>query len=184
MCSPSRSTRFVAAVIAALALTACASMTVNSYLERGIDFTRYRTYNFTPTDSASTGDPRLDNNRFFHERVQADVEKQMAARGFEKTAAPNADLLIHYHASITQEIDVNDIDRESGYCRTNDCRPYVYDAGTLLFDFVDRRTRMLVWRGWAKGSMDRVLDSQEWMEQKIDDAVTRILARLPGNIRG
>jgi hypothetical protein len=30
-------------------------------------------------------DPRLDNNPFFLRRLQADVEKELAAKGFEKT---------------------------------------------------------------------------------------------------
>jgi hypothetical protein len=55
----------------------------------------------------------------------------------------------------------------------------VYDAGTLLIDLVDARTNRLVWRGWAEGSVDGVIDNQEWMEARIDEAVTRILERLP-----
>ena len=55
----------------------------------------------------------------------------------------------------------------------------MYDAGTLLLDFVDARTNMMVWHGWAEGSMDRVIDNQEWMDQRIDDAVTRILQKFP-----
>lgn len=63
--------------------------------------------------------------------------------------------------------------------RTYDCKPYVYDAGTLLLDFVDARTNKLVWRGWAERGMDGVIDNQEWMEEEIDEVVTRILERLP-----
>jgi uncharacterized protein DUF4136 len=55
----------------------------------------------------------------------------------------------------------------------------VYDAGTLFVDLVDTRTNRLVWRGWAEGSVDGVIDNQEWMEQRIDHVVTRILQRLP-----
>jgi hypothetical protein len=155
-------------------------MNVSSYLERGADFTRYRTYSWGPADALDTGDPRLDNNPFFHERIQADVEKQLATRGFEKTASGVPDLLVHYHASISQRVDVNGVDRESGYCGDSDnCRPYVYEAGTLLIDFVDARTDKVVWRGWAEDTVDGVIDNQQLMEQKVDKAVTRILQRLP-----
>jgi hypothetical protein len=78
---PSRLGPIVALAVSALTLSGCATMNVNSYVERGIDFNRYRTYNWGPADALSTGDPRLDNNRFFHERVQADVDQQLAARG-------------------------------------------------------------------------------------------------------
>ena len=60
-------------------------MRVNSFLERGLDFTRYRTYSWAPGDQLVTGDPRLDSNPFFLDRLQADVDQQLAARGFAKT---------------------------------------------------------------------------------------------------
>lgn len=179
MYSSSRLVRFAAVALSALALTGCATMRVGSYAERGFEPTRYRTYNWAPADSLSTGDPRLDNNPFFRGRVQADVEKQLATRGFEKTPSEKPDLVLHYHVSINQQIDVNGADRESGYCDANDCRPYVYEAGTLVLDLVDTRTNKLVWRGWAKDIVDGVIDNQELMEQQIDAAVTRILERLP-----
>jgi hypothetical protein len=164
--------------MAGLVLTGCAApMSVSSYLERGIDFTRYRTYNWDPAGPQATGDPRLDNNPFFQERVQADVEKQLATRGFEKSTSGTPELLIHIHASITQELNVNNADQRYGPC--DDCKPYVYDAGTLLLDFVDTRTNKLIWRGWAEGSMEGDIDNQQRMEEKVDRAVTRILERLP-----
>ena len=45
--------------------------------------------------------------------------------------------------------------------------------------FVDTRTNRVVWRGWAEGSVDGVIDNQQWLEQRVDEAVRRILARLP-----
>ena len=180
MVSLSRFARFGALTIFAAALTACAAtMRVNSFTERGADLSHYRTYSFGPTEAVSTGDPRLDRNPFFYGRVEAAVEKQLAATGYEKTASATPDLLIHFHASMTQEIDTSELDQKYGYCSSSDCRPFVYDAGTLLLDFVDAHTSKLVWRGWAEGSMDGVIDNQAWMEQKVDDAVKRILARFP-----
>lgn len=178
MCSRIRLVRLVVGVLCAFVLTACAAtMHVNSYTNRGSDFKRYRTYGFAPADRMSTGDPRLDGNPFFNERMRADIEKQMAAKGFEKIAS-SPDLLVHYHASFTQQVDANVLDREYGYCKAGDCRPSVYDAGTLMVDLVDRRTNALVWRGWSEGSVDGVIDNQAWLEQKVDDAITRILAQL------
>lgn len=178
MSTPSRLRLFAAAALVAFPLAGCASIDVSSYVARGMDVRQYQTYDWGPMDALSTGDPRLDNNRFFDERVRADVEKELARRGFEKKTSGMPDVLIHYHASIAQRIDASAIDREYGYCEHGDCRAYVYDAGTLLIDFVDSRTNRLVWRGWAEGSMDPI-DNQEWMEKSIDEAVTRILKELP-----
>jgi len=171
--------RLVGTATAAFVLAGCASMQVNSYIGRGVDFAQYRSYTWAPTDRLSTGDPRLDNNPFFQERLRADVEKQLATRGFEKREAGTPDLLVHYHASVNQRIDVNGVDREFGYCDRGECQPFAYDAGTIVLDLVDARTNALVWRGWAKDNMDGVIDNQDWMEEKIDQAVTRIMQTLP-----
>lgn len=172
----SRPGKFSALALSALTLTGCASMNVNSYVERGVDFTQYHTYNWAPDDRLVTGDPRLDNNPFFLERVQADVDQQLASRGFEKTTSETPDLVLHYYASITQQLNLNGTDQKYG-CKG--CEPFIYDAGTLLFDFVETRTNRVVWRGWAEGSIEGVIDNQAWMEKKIDQIVARILAIFP-----
>jgi hypothetical protein len=154
-------------------------MNVNSYIERGVDLRQYRTYGWAPPDTWSTGDPRLDNNRFFDERVRAQVEKELARRGFERTDAESPDMLVHYHASVSQEIDIRELDSSESYCANNDCGPFVYDKGTLFVDLVEPRTDTVIWRGWAEGSIDGVIDNQARMESQIDEAVVKILARLP-----
>ena len=167
----------------ALALTGCApSMRVNAYPDRAIDFARYRTFSWDAAERQATGDPRLDNNPFFHGRIRAEVEQQLAARGLERVAPGSADLVIHVHASINQRVEPEVMDRRAGYSSyppEDVPRPFVYDAGTLMLDFVDTRTNTVVWRGWAEGSMDAVIDNQDWLEQRIADAVTRILRQLP-----
>jgi hypothetical protein len=169
----------IAAVLAAIALTGCATLRVNSYLERDADFTHYRSYAWSPRDGLSTGDPRLDNNRFFSQRVEDAVNLQLAARGFEQAGPGAADLLIHIHARVDQRMDASALDPEYRRCDVENCRPQLYDAGTLLIDFIDTRTNRLAWRGWAEGSFDGVIDDQRWMEETIDNAVAQILARLP-----
>jgi hypothetical protein len=165
---------FVPAV--AMALTGCATMRVGSSLvERGTPFAQYHTYKWAPAKAFETGDPRLDNNPFFQARVQADVEKQLAARGLERTTSGGAELTIYYHTNVTQQFDLSP--QKYGYC--SECKPYVYDAGTLVVDFVETRTARLVWRGWAEDSLEGAVDNQRSMEKKIDEAVTRILRRLP-----
>jgi hypothetical protein len=165
--------------VAALALSACAPLRVNSYLERGADFGHYRSYAWRASDAFSTGDPRLDNNRFFSERVESAVDRRLTMRGLQKVEPDTADFVIHIHARVEQRLDTNEIDREYRRCDVAECQPMVYDAGTLMLDFIDARTNALAWRGWAEGSLDGVIDDQRWMEATIDEAVEKILTRLP-----
>ena len=149
-----------------------------SYSDRATDLSAFRTYAWGPVDTGGTGDPRLDNNRFFEDRIRHRVEEELSARGFEKTDAATPDLFVHYHASFSQKIDVREIDR-SYASSIVDQQPVVYDAGTIFVDLVDARAKTLVWRGWAEGTMDGVIDNQGLMESRVDDAVMRILRRLP-----
>jgi hypothetical protein len=55
----------------------------------------------------------------------------------------------------------------------------VYDAGTMVIDVFDTDTRALLWRGWAEGTFDRVIDNQRALEQRIDEVVAKIMARYP-----
>ena len=168
--------RLTLAAAAALALAACATTNARSYAERASDVGRYRTYAWGPATVQTTGDPRLDNNQFFKERVEAAVERQLGARGFEK-ATEVPDLLIRYYASVEQQMSADGADRP--YVSCEECRPFVFDAGTIVVDLIDARTRRLVWRGWEEGSFDGVVNDQAWMEKRIDRSVARILEQLP-----
>jgi hypothetical protein len=169
-------------ILALLLASGCASsMTVSSHVERGLDLSRYRTYDWGPADALPTGDPRLDKDPVFKDRVQGAVEKELAARGFELLNGGAPDLLIHYHANISTRIDVNRVDRTYGYCARGDCPPDVmeYEAGTLVLDIIDARSNRLIWRGWAQNSVEDALDDPDRMARLIDEAVTRMMRRLP-----
>jgi len=75
-----RLVRLPALFLLAFAAVGCAPMTVSSHVERGLDLTRYRTFEWGSADALPTGDPRLDNNRFFIERVRDSVDRELAAR--------------------------------------------------------------------------------------------------------
>lgn len=179
--NPHRIAQIATFTIAVVAVSSCASLDVRSYVARGANVEQYRTFAWVPREELNTGDARLDNNRFFDDRVRMDVERGLAARGFEK-ATDTPDMLIQYHASVSQQIDWRESDRQYGTCEDNDCRPFVDDVGTLVIDVVNAQTRRLVWRGWAKDAFAGVVDNQSVMEARIDEAVRRILEKLPRSL--
>ncbi|HLG57594.1 MAG TPA: DUF4136 domain-containing protein [Vicinamibacterales bacterium] len=168
--------------VTACAVAACATMRVSSHVERGRDFSQYRTFDWGPADALPTGDPRLDKDPFFQDHVEGAIEKQMAARGFERSAVADApDVRIHYHATIDQRIAIDEVDRRYGDCYSDECYPHVtdYEAGTLVVDIVDVRTNALIWRGWAQKSVEGVLGNRDRLARTIDEGVTRMFLRLP-----
>jgi hypothetical protein len=122
-----------------------------------------------------TGDPRLDNNEFFVTRVRTAVERALAARGWTKAADPR--VLVHFHASVVQDLRFVGAETATGYCA--DCQPEVYDSGTLLIDIVDAADDTLIWRGWAKGNVDGLVDNQRWLDEQVDRAIVKIFDRWP-----
>jgi hypothetical protein len=166
---------------AAFVSTGCATMNVSSHVLKSADFAQYHTFEWGPADALPTGDPRLDRDPFFQDHVQGAVEKGLAAKGFARVSSGTPDLLIHYHANISHRLDINRLDRERGYCYDDDCRVRTVDveAGTLVLDVIDARTNRLVWRGWAQHSVEDMLHNRDRMEQKINEAVTRMLEQLP-----
>ncbi len=169
----------IALLVAVVAGSGCAATTVRSYADRSLDLQQYRTFAWAPSVARSTGDPRLDNNEFFDQRVRSQVEKELTRRDFEKATSRVPDLFVHYHASVTQEIDVRTVDHDYQYSNVVTMEPFVFDAGTLLVDLVDPRTNRLIWRGWVQANIDGIIDNQRILEQRIDEAVARILDRLP-----
>jgi len=172
----------VAAALAASAGSGCATaMNVGSHVREGLDITQYRTYDWGPADALPTGDPRLDANPFFQDHVQGAVEKQFAARGIARVTTGTPDVLVHYHASIDTRIDVNRTERAYLECQGAGCAGWTieYEAGTLVLDIVDARTNSLIWRGWARESVEGVLGHDDRMAEQIRKAVGRIFERFP-----
>jgi hypothetical protein len=169
--------RFIALTAAAIALSlaGCSAIRVNAYRQPGSDVTGYRTYAWASHERFSTGDPRLDNNRFFIEHVQRAVERELSRRGLSLTAT-SPDVLVHIHVRVDQRIATTELEPlpSTGQRRGAD----VYETGTLLLDFVDGRTKAVAWRGWAEGAFDGVIDDQKWLEDTIDRTVAKILARF------
>jgi hypothetical protein len=180
MTSANRLRHACAASAAVLLLAGCAPISVGSYRERGVDLSRYRTYDWAPAVDRATGDARLDNNPFFDTAVRRAVEKELGAAGFERTYSGRPELIVHYYASVSQELSLSGTDAAAyGVCR--DCRLEIFDAGTLVIDVVAAADRTLLWRGWAKSDFSGAIDDQAWLEQRIAAAVTRIVRRLPAH---
>lgn len=168
-------------IVFSVAIAGCATMNVSSQVQRGIDFSGYHTYEWAPPDALPVGDARLDRDPFFRDHMQGAVDKQLTARGLERSTSRRPDLLAHYHVAITRRIDVNCVDRQYGYASDDDMpgRVIEYEVGTLIIDLVDSRTNRVVWRGWAQQDFERALKKHDFLARTINTAVTRMFQRLP-----
>ena len=107
----STTTSVLVLVVAAFALAACAPLRVNSFTDTRANLPGYRTYTWDPAGPGATGDPRLDNNRFFRERIVAAVDRELSAKGFERTAGPADDRSLRTPTSWTMPVNISAIPR-------------------------------------------------------------------------
>lgn len=174
--NPRRILVLAAAAASLAAAMACAPIAVSSFTERDVRVETYDTFGWAVVDTGVPGDPRLDNNPFFHEYLRGAIDRHLISRGYEPTVL-TADVYVHYHASTRQKVHL------TGHPPTAD-RPRdqavdIYDEGTIVIDLMDARSGGLVWRGAAQSGLAGVVDDQRRMEETIERVVSRILARLP-----
>jgi hypothetical protein len=176
------------AAATALAVAGCATtMGASSHVDSSFDFARLRTFDWGAPDAFPVGDPRLDKNPIFLDHLHGAVEKQLAARGYERPVTGRPQLLIHFHANIDRRLNVNAADAKYGYCLDDVCRAGArdYEAGTLIVDVIDVRTNRLVWRGWAQDSVEGVLEDRDRLVRMVDAGVARMFADFPaGALKG
>lgn len=167
---------------AMLSAGGCAAIRVGSHVERGVDFTRYRTFDWGAPDALPVGDPRLDKDRYFEDRVEGAIEKLMVARGYNRAVSGAVpDVRVHYHAVVDRRLDINEADRRDGYCRPDGCIPGIvdYQQGTLIVDLIDVRTNRLVWRGWVQEGIDADLGNRDRLARRVDRSIGAMVTQLP-----
>ena len=176
--------RVLVLLVATAAMSGCSSLKIHTDYDPGVDFARLQSYAWLPDPSSPTGDPRLDSS-LLHARVRRAVDSQLAARGHREASPDEADFLVAYHVALETKLDVDTIDYGYGYGwghwyggTRSSTRVREYEQGTLLLDFVDPKTRQLLWRGSSSARI-RPDSSPEEHQKRADEAVAAMLERFP-----
>lgn len=167
------------------ALTACSTLKVTYDFDGQADFTKYKTYTFTEEAL------KLPIQQLNRDRVLQAIEKEMAAKGFTKSA-DNPDALIDLHVRAEEKMDATATTTGGGmygggyygrygygggYSTTRiDYNKYV--EGTLFVDLVDNAAKKIVWQGRATKTIDEDI-SAEKREQNINYAIKEIFSKYP-----
>lgn len=166
-------------------LTGCSHQTaVNADYDTSADFSKYKTYAWLdevlPQEKVPEhlGAP----NQITDRRIRSSLDEEMAAKGFTATA-DNPDLVIFYHVGLEDKVDVTDwgysyasTGRYWGW-NTRNVDTYNYQEGSLIVDFVDLKTKVLVWRGTAQRVLENV--TPEEADQVIRDIVREVMTLYP-----
>lgn len=169
----------LALAAAGLVLAGCAPVSVGAHQARDARFASYHTFTWAPADALPIGDPRLDGNPFFEDYLEGAVERHFRDHGITLADVPaDADLLVHYHAAITQRVDTSHW-RDTGQNGYPEPQIVSYQESTIVLDVIDMRTDQLVWRGWAQANLQNFVNDQDALKRNIDQSVVLMFERLP-----
>ena len=178
-------TRFAAALLGAAIVAGCSSQTVDFDYAKEADFSAYKTYAWQQQDTSLQEEDALA-----HERVVSSVERQLAAKGFQK-ASGTPDVYVTYHSDDKENTTLSTTDMGYGYgpgwgwggfygggmgMGSSTTQVRTYSTGTLVVDIWDAREKALVWRGIAS---DTVSDNPQKNAEKIASAVNKMFEKYP-----
>jgi hypothetical protein len=172
-------------VVLAAALVGCSSVKVRTEYDPAAPFKTYRTYAWLPT-APGPEQPAAMRNPEAYARVVAAVDREMAAKKLVRTSVDaNPDFLVSVLGWTRSGVEV--VNYGYTYAGAYAYGPYgagamvpvnevrEYTEGTLLLDFVDAKSRKLVWRGTATDTVT----SPESVRASIDAAARELLAAYP-----
>lgn len=142
---------------------------------QGASIDPYTTFGWNQEADLAIGDPRLENNRVFEDRLHEAIEWELSLRGLRESET-SPDLLVHHHLTLADHEMVEEVIDEYGYTQTE---VYAYEEGTVVVHIIDARTRANVWLGWAQANVEPALRSPENMQTWVYDIVGEMFESWP-----
>jgi hypothetical protein len=140
----------------------------------GTDFSKLKTYRWVTIEGAKYPNQILDA------QIKQAVDQQMAAKGFTKTDAENADLDLAYQASVSQQQQWNAYGtggiRWGGGMAT--ATQTTIDTGTLVLDMYNPGAKQLIWQGTATKTINPG-NNQEKIQKNLNSAMAKLLKNFP-----
>lgn len=169
-----RHTRHINLTAIVIALTLCtitlAQEVRTNYLP-GTDFTKYHTYKWVVIEGAAYP------NQIVDAQIKQSIDSQLAAKGLAKTDSDQADLLVGYQVSVTQERQWNAYGG-FGWGGMATATSTTIHNGTLVLDMYDPATKQLVWTGNATKTLNPS-SNQEKKQKNLDKAMQKLLKNFP-----
>jgi hypothetical protein len=152
---------------------------VNVDWDKSADFTNYKTY--------AWGKGTPVKNQLMDQRIIDAVDKQLSAKGMQKTDdAANADLIVIYHAAVGEETQIY-TSGTGGYGwgwqwggGMSTTTVNKIPTGELAVDIGDAKTKKLLWLGNAN---DTLSDKPEKNVDKINKAVKKMFEKFPPPVK-
>lgn len=170
-------------IFAVLALVAAGCggppLTIDTDYDTDTDFSKYKSFTWMQGSKPS----EKDIDGLTQQRIREAIEAELPKHGL-KQAENGGDLAANYQISIQHKIKQSNASVGVGYgwgpahIGVSKSPSREYDEGTLIFDLVDPKTKQLIWRGTAVGTVHPDASPEE-RKENIKKAVGHLLAEYP-----
>ena len=169
------------AVLSAILLLGCSTVSVTTDYDHEFNFKPLKTFEWmgmAKNSVSANASTAMLQNGLIDKRVRSAVKSQLEAKGLRENP-DSADFVIMYHAGTEQKVNVTNYGY--GYGRGwggGGVDVQQYTQGTLILDFVDPKTKSLLWRSVATGALASTPDPST-AEQKVTDIIAQMLVDYP-----
>ncbi len=154
-----------------------AAQKVSTDFAANTDFSKYKTYQVMQGKSRPAS-PLADG------KIQAAIDKQLSARGWQRAADGQADVVIVYNVATQQMQTLNTFYDGfgggpwgwRGGMGSATTTSSTYTEGTLILDMFDAKAKEAFWRGTATGTLS---DKPQKNEEKVNKALEKMFKKFP-----
>lgn len=173
----------ILAVALGISLAGCVTppMEIDFDYDTGADFAALKTFGWMPATGNAAADELLVK------RIRGSVDRGLQAKG-RTPSADNPDFLIAmqlsgrtaYGGSTAVGVSVGIPVGRAGRVSVGGgkSKPIEKKEGTVVLDFLDAKTKSLLWRATASGAVEPS-PSPEEQQKHIDEVVAQMLERFP-----
>ena len=167
--------RFLATALLAVATGVASAASVDANYLPETDFSVYHTYRWVGIDDLPASDAITD------QQIKRAVDKQLAAKGWTRTDAQDADTLVAYQLAVEERQQIHVYGGYGygwGWGGPTSVSQSTTNYGTLTLDVYDPKSKMLVWRGTATDTLRKKVDPEK-RQARIDKAMAKLLKKFP-----
>lgn len=161
--------------ITALSLTILSSCSsVRSTTQEGVDLNNYRS--FTMADHGKDYLPQLSSVQ--KAQIENAIEREIKGISPDNLGVTGADVLVNYFVVVDTKQDIeayNNYYERRWRNRIIEVDVRDYKEGTLIVDFIDAKTKQIIWNGSISST---VTNNSIELEKKINDAVTSLFEQF------
>jgi len=174
---------FLIAVLSAVLLLGCSSVSVTTDYDREVNFANLKTFEWMTVSKdamSANAQTSMFQNQLVDKRFRTAVKSQLEAKGLAENQT-NPDFLVMYYATTEKKVNVTNYGYGygrwgGGYGGGVDVQQYT--QGTIILDFVNAKSKELIWRSVATGALSSTPDPAS-AEEKIPPVVQQMLESFP-----